>query len=157
MEQTSTTATAPPYKIAEVQISLKGRNRNLPKIITSYEAEKIFREVWNGDTIELLEDFKVLLLNHAQKAIGIYHASTGGITGTVADIRLIMAVALNAGATRLIVAHNHPSGNLTPSEADKRLTQKLKEAAAFFDIQLLDHLILAPEGCLSMADEGLMY
>jgi DNA repair protein RadC len=87
--------------------------------------------------------------------IGAYHAFTGGITGTVADIRIIMAVALKAMACGMVISHNHPSGSLKPSSADKQLTDKIKEAGKLMDINLLDHIILSPEGTFySFADEG---
>lgn len=102
------------------------------------------------------EAFLVLFLNQAQRLIRHEILSTGGITGTVADIRVILQAALLSGCSRIIVAHNHPSGNLTPSEADKKLTQQLKTAAAHMDITLLDHLIVAGTRYLSFADEGLL-
>ena len=83
--------------------------------------------------------------------------STGGITGTVVDIRLLLSVALKTAATGIILAHNHPSGNLKPSEADKELTSKIKKASEYMDIKLLDHLIIAPEGkYLSFREDGLL-
>lgn len=102
------------------------------------------------------EAFLVLFLNQAQRLVRHEILSTGGITGTVADIRVILQAALLAGCPRIIIAHNHPSGNLTPSEADKKLTQQLKTAASYMDITLLDHLIVAGNRYLSFADEGLM-
>lgn len=102
------------------------------------------------------EAFLVLFLNQAQRLVRHEILSTGGITGTVADIRVILQAALLSGCSRIIVAHNHPSGNLTPSEADKKLTQQLKTAAAHMDITLLDHLIVAGTRYLSFADEGLL-
>ena len=87
--------------------------------------------------------------------IGSYELSKGGITATIADIRIILSVALKTLATGLILAHNHPSGNLKPSEADVNLTNKIKEAAKLMDIQVLDHLILADGGYYSFSDEGI--
>jgi len=102
------------------------------------------------------EVFCVLYLNHANRLIRHELISSGGITGTVADIRMILKNALLYNASQLIVAHNHPSGNLQPSNADKELTRKLKEAAGFMDIKLLDHLIVAGVSYLSLSDEGFM-
>ena len=83
--------------------------------------------------------------------------STGGITGTVVDIRLLLSVALKTAATGIIIAHNHPSGNLKPSEADKELTNKIKKASEYMDIKLLDHLIIVPEGkYLCFTEDGLL-
>jgi DNA repair protein RadC len=82
--------------------------------------------------------------------------SEGGMTGTVADPRIILKKALENDATALILCHNHPSGNLKPSNADETLTQKIKQAAAFFDIRIMDHIIVSNEGFFSFADEGLL-
>ena len=82
--------------------------------------------------------------------------SRGGITGTVADPRMILKKALENGATSIILSHNHPSGNLQPSKADEDLTQKIKMAAIYFDIKVLDHIIVSEEGYFSFADEGML-
>lgn len=102
------------------------------------------------------EAFCVLYLNQANRLIRHEIISTGGLTGTVADIRLILKQALMLNSNQLIVAHNHPSGNSTPSAADKQLTQKLRDAAMLMDIRLLDHVIVAGAQMLSMAEEGLI-
>ena len=102
------------------------------------------------------EMFYVLYLNQANRLIRYEYISSGGQTGTVADIRIILKNTLLNNANQLIIAHNHPSGNLTPSSADKELTRKLKEAASFMDIKLLDHLIIAGVSYLSMSDEGII-
>lgn len=102
------------------------------------------------------EVFYVLYLNRSNKLIKYEPISYGGINGTVADIRIILKQALLHQASQLIVAHNHPSGSLKPSEADKQLTQKLKAAAALMDIGLIDHLIIGDTQFLSFADEGLL-
>lgn len=97
-----------------------------------------------------------MCLNAGYNVQGIYSASKGGITGTVADIRLILGVALKTASIAMIIAHNHPSGNLNPSVADEVLTKKLKDAAALLDVNLLDHLIVSDAGFYSFADEGKM-
>ena len=102
------------------------------------------------------EVFCVLYLNQASRLLRHEIISSGGLTGTVADIRIILKNALLHNANQLIVAHNHPSGNLQPSGADKELTRKLKEAAAYMDVKLLDHIIVAGVSYLSFADEGLV-
>lgn len=102
------------------------------------------------------EAFFVIYLNQASMVLRCEQVSNGGLTGTVADIRIILKNALLYNAAKLIIAHNHPSGNLTPSSADKELTRKLKEAAEWMDIKLLDHLIVAGTNYLSMADEGII-
>jgi DNA repair protein RadC len=98
-----------------------------------------------------------MLLNNSNKVKGIFEVSTGGITGTLVDVRILFAVILKSLSTSIILAHNHPSGNLKPSEADKQLTQKIKNAGGFLDVKLLDHLIIIPDGdYFSFADEGLL-
>ena len=104
----------------------------------------------------MIEQFKVMLLNRAGKILGIVEISTGGFSGTVADPKVIFGIALKAGASSIILAHNHPSGNLKPSEADKHLTSKICGAGNFLDIAVFDHLIITSEGYLSLLDEGLM-
>ncbi len=102
------------------------------------------------------EVFAVIFLNRALKVKNFKIISRGGITGTVADPRVILKQALDEGATTIILSHNHPSGNLNPSNADRELTQKIKNAAAFFDIIVADHIIVSDEGHYSFADMGLM-
>jgi len=103
-----------------------------------------------------MERFVVVYLNRANKIIRCDTISEGGITGTVADPRIILKKALDYHAVSLILCHNHPSGNLKPSKADELLTNKIKNAAAFLDIQVLDHIIVSEEGYYSFADEGMM-
>lgn len=100
------------------------------------------------------EVFAVVFLNRANKIIHFEIISRGGITGTVADPRIILKLALSQGATSIILSHNHPSGNLQPSLTDDDITQKIKQAAALIDIKLLDHIIVSEEGYYSFMDEG---
>jgi DNA repair protein RadC len=102
------------------------------------------------------EEFWILYLNNANKIIEKLAISKGGITGTLVDVRVTLKKALELGATSLILAHNHPSGNLNPSEADKLITNKLKIAAESIDIKVLDHIIVTEKSYFSFADEGLM-
>lgn len=127
-----------------------------PLIQSSRDAFELLLHYWEEDKMELLEAFKVLFLNRANRVLQLLPVSTGGISGTVADPRLILAPALKLGTCAMILSHNHPSGNLKPSKADEELTQKIKNGAAYFDIKVLDHLILSAEGYYSFADEGLL-
>jgi len=102
------------------------------------------------------EIFAVILLNRANKIIHHEVISKGGITGTVADPRLILKLAINHGATSIILSHNHPSGNLKPSKADEEITGRIKKSAELMDIKLLDHIIVSEEGYLSFMDEGIL-
>ena len=102
------------------------------------------------------EIFVVVFLNRGNKVMHHQIVSEGGLTGTVADPRVILKKALEHNATSLILCHNHPSGSLRPSRADEILTQKIKQAAMLLDIQLMDHIIVSSEGYFSFADEGMM-
>lgn len=102
------------------------------------------------------EEFWIMYLNRANKIISAQRVSQGGITGTVADIRVILKNALDNFATGIVLCHNHPSGNLTPSNEDKELTQKVKQTARLLEISVLDHIIVADSGYFSFADEGLL-
>ncbi|OJU25164.1 MAG: hypothetical protein BGN92_04120 [Sphingobacteriales bacterium 41-5] len=102
------------------------------------------------------EVFAVVFLNQASKILAMEIISEGGITGTVADPRIILKKALEKDAVKLVLCHNHPSGSLKPSQADELLTEKIKNAADFMDIKVLDHIIVSDEGYYSFADEGLM-
>lgn len=102
------------------------------------------------------EEFWIIYLNNSNKVIQKNQLSKGGITGTLVDVRLVLKNALEVGATGIILAHNHPSGTLKPSEADKQLTNKLKLASESLDIKVLDHLIITEKAYLSFADENLL-
>ena len=102
------------------------------------------------------EEFWTLLLNRQNKVIDTQRLSQGGITGTVIDVRLVLKMAIEKHATSLIFAHNHPSGNLEASDADRKITKQLKDAGVVMDIPLLDHLIITQGGYFSFADEGLL-
>lgn len=124
-----------------------------PKISSSKDAFDLIQ----GDLMDLPhEEFWVLLLNRMHQVVKKKRISEGGVTGTVADPKIIYKLALEDLATGVIVAHNHPSGNLKPSQSDIDLTRKLKEAGKFLEVQLLDHLIIANRNYFSFADEGLI-
>lgn len=125
------------------------------KVNQSNVAAQILRDFWPDD-IEYRESIAALFLNRANNTIGIALLSTGGRAGTIIDTAQIAKLSLDVGAHAVIIAHNHPSGNLNPSQADLRLTRKVKDALDLFDIELLDHLILTRVKHLSLRDEGLM-
>jgi DNA repair protein RadC len=145
-------------QVAEVELIYRSKVKasQRPHIKTSKDAADLLKQLWNEDKIDLVEQFKVLFLNRANKVLGVFEASTGGVTGTVADPKLIFVAALKANACAIVISHNHPSGNLKPSKADEDLTQKIKCAAQFLDIKLLDHIILTSEAYYSFADEGMI-
>ncbi|WP_367389064.1 RadC family protein [Lewinella sp. LCG006] len=144
-----------PVQVSEVKLvyNSKVKPEDRPQIRKSQDAYWIFEANW-GDQIELLETFNCLLLDRANRVMAFCPISKGGIVGTVVDLRLVFATALKARATSIILAHNHPSGNLFPSNADIALTEKFKQAGDILDIPVLDHLILTPQGkYYSFADE----
>ena len=146
-------------RVKEIKISYNGKIKNskYDTIKSSSNAAKLLFDTWNKDTIELYESFKVVLLNNSNKVKGIYEMSSGGITGTLVDIRILFAIALKTLSTAIIITHNHPSGKLKPSEADNSLTQKIKKAGDVLDIKLLDHIIITPNGSYySFADESMI-
>jgi DNA repair protein RadC len=146
-------------KVNEIAISYSGslKVNLLPKINCSQSAAELAFEQWNKNTIGLHESFKIMLLNNANKVKGIYEVSKGGITGTMVDVRILFAVVLKSLTTAIILIHNHPSGTLRPSEPDKSLTRKIKNAALFFDVKVLDHIIVNPDGeYYSFADDGIL-
>ncbi len=145
-------------KVAEVELVYKTKVKasERPLIKSSKDSYDILLKVWDETKIDMLEEFKVLLLNRANRVTGVYEASSGGITGTVADPRLILAAAIKSLSVSIVLSHNHPSGNLKPSRADEELTVKINEAAKYHDIKVLDHIIVTSEGYYSFADEGLL-
>ena len=145
-------------KVAEVELVYKSKVKasERPQIVSSLDAYEVLKAIWEEGKMDLVEQFKVLFLNRANKVLCVYNVSSGGITGTVADPRLIFSAALKVNAVSLVLSHNHPSGSLKPSRQDEDLTQKIKGAGAFLDIKVLDHLIMSGEGYYSFADEGLL-
>jgi DNA repair protein RadC len=102
------------------------------------------------------EEFWIVYLNNSNKVISKIQLSKGGITGTVVDVRLVFKMALEVGATSLVMCHNHPSGSLQPSEADKQITQKIKRAGESLEIFILDHLIVTETSYFSFVDQGVL-
>lgn len=145
-------------KVAEVELVYKQKIRpsERPQIITSADAFKLFLASWNLNKIELVEQFKVMPLNNAHRVLGICELSTGSITGTVVDPRLLFALLLKAGASAAIICHCHPGGNVKPSHADETLTEKIVAGGKLLDIKILDHLIITAENYYSFADNGAM-
>jgi len=144
-------------KISEIQISYRPAIGRKPIIVSAYDAFTELKSFYDDSTIGLKESFYVMYLNQSNRVLGVYPLSTGGVTGTIADPRLIFSVALKINAAGIILSHNHPSGNLSPSKADKDLTDKIKEGGKLLDVKLLDHIIVTPENAYySFADEGLL-
>lgn len=136
----------------------------LKKIQTAFPSVKItspdeaadFIRLFYFDDIEIFESFFILLLNRANKTIGYAKISQGGISGTVVDVRIIAKYAIEALATSVILAHNHPSGNLTPSQADITITEKIKHGLKILDINVFDHIILSADSFYSFETNNIL-
>jgi DNA repair protein RadC len=146
------------FKVSEVSLSYKNvvPPSQRVKINGSVRACELLLETWSENTIELKEEFKILLLNRAHKVLGISVISSGGVSGTLVDPKMIFVTALKANSSGLILSHNHPSGNLQPSQADIQLTRKLVASGKLLELPIIDHIILTTNGYFSFADEGLI-
>lgn len=147
------------YNIPMVKLSYVNEFKRLPsaKISSSRQAYQFLFNLYEPGQIGHIECFYMLMLNRANKILGGHLVSLGGVSGTVVDPKVIFQAAILANASAIILCHNHPSGNLTPSETDRIITQKVKQAGKYLDIIVQDHIIISPEGSyFSFADEGLM-
>jgi DNA repair protein RadC len=146
------------HSVAEIEIIYKSniKNSERPKVGGSDDIARLLNDIWDVSKIDFLEQFKIILINRAGRILGIVDISSGGLTETVTDLRIIFATALKANASGIIIAHNHPSGSLTPSSADKSVTSQIAKAGELLRIKLIDHIIITSEGYLSFADEGLL-
>lgn len=134
----------------------KTKAKDRPKLSNSNSVYQVFINSWDKDQISLLEEFKIALVDRQLRLMSIASISSGGTTGTVVDPKIVFALALRRRANSIFLAHNHPSGNLKPSQEDIRLTENLSKAGSFLDIKILDHIIVTPDGYYSMSNEGLM-
>lgn len=146
-------------KVTEVELIYRNKQRpsERPHIKNSRAAYDLLLQSWDEGKIELQEHFKVMLLDRKNACLGISTISTGGLSSCVVDPKLVFATAIKGGAAAIILAHNHPSGNLTPSQPDRDITARLIYAGNILEIPIVDHIILAREGYLSFADEGLLH
>jgi len=146
------------YQVAEVQLIY--RNETLPenriRVDSPATAYQVLKHNWDMNRIELLEQFKIILLDFGKNVLGVSEISTGGMMSCPVDPKIVFATALKAKACQIILAHNHPSGNLFPSEADIELTKKLSQAGKTIEIEVLEHIILSAQGYYSFADNGMM-
>ncbi|MFY0601646.1 MAG: JAB domain-containing protein [Cyclobacteriaceae bacterium] len=136
-----------PSKVEEVRLVYQSKTRanERPKVSSPKEAFNILMKAWDMDQIELLEECKVLLLDRSLRLMSVASISKGGVAGTFVDPKIIFAMALKRRATGIILAHNHPSGNLKPSSVDIQLTRKFRAAGMILDIKVEDHLIVTPD------------
>lgn len=143
--------------LAEVNISYKIKLKNILRITNSGDAFNALFPLFDKDIIGFKEEFFLILLNRAKYVTGWLKISSGGTAGTIVDPKIIFVVALKTNADSIILGHNHPSGNLKPSDADIKITTRIQEAGKLFEISLLDHLIVSPDGSYySFADEGVV-
>ena len=142
-------------QVAEIKVSYnnKPKLKDSPRITSSRTIYDLILDNWDKDTLELQEEFKVILINRANRVLGIWQMSKGGMAGTVVDIKLIFAIALKAAAHSIVLVHNHPSGNLTPSLQDIEITKKIVKGGELLDVKVIDHLIITSRGYYSFADE----
>jgi len=142
------------YQVAEIELVYKRgcKASERPQINKAEQAYRLLMDQWDENKLEFVEQAKMLILNKANRVLGITNLSTGGITGTVIDPKLVFIAALKANASFIILAHNHPSGNLNPSPQDQRMTRQIIEIGKLFDIQV-EHLIVTDEGFYSFAEE----
>lgn len=139
-------------EVAEIKVSYSNTNLERIKVTNSQILFNLILKQWDLDLIELQEEVKIVLLNRANIVLGLYEMSKGGTSGTVVDIKIILGIALKCNASSIVITHNHPSGSLEPSEPDKSITKKLKEACKLLDLNLLDHLIITTQGYYSFSD-----
>ncbi|WP_144603819.1 JAB domain-containing protein [Algoriphagus algorifonticola] len=145
--------------INEIQVTYIPNQQMLgiQKITNSQGCFNVLWPLFSQDTIHLREEFIILYLNRSNRVLGYFKAFVGGNSSVICDVKIILAVALKGMASSIILSHNHPSGNLSPSEQDLRLTKRVKSACKEIDIELLDHLVIGSNGgYTSLADEGLL-
>lgn len=143
-------------KLAEIKVSYSTVIEDKIKITGSDQIYSLALEHWDMNTIEFQEEAKMILLNRNNSVLGIYYLSKGGLASTILDIKIVLSVALKSNSSSIVLLHNHPSGNLNPSECDIRITKRIKAACELLDLKLLDHLILTKSGYFSFAREGLI-
>jgi DNA repair protein RadC len=147
----------PKQGVPEIKIRYnKSRKAFLGTVMHSKDSADFIRRIYTRGSIELQEHFIVLYLNNRNEILGYYKHSVGSINSTIADMRIVLATALSSASTGMIIAHNHPSGNINPSESDKKLTKKFKAGAEILDIMLLDHIIITKTAYTSFAEENLL-
>lgn len=141
-------------EVAEITVSYSANQVEKIKLSNCKEVFDFILSKWNLNIIEFQEECKIILVNRANFVLGIYDLSKGGISGTVVDIRIILSVALKCNASGIILVHNHPSGNMKASEADEKITKKLKDACDLLELVLIDHFIISRYDYYSFKQDG---
>lgn len=144
------------YKGNTPELCIGRKKSDAPKVKLTSAAQgyEFFKQIWDEDTLCYSESFMCIFLNRNMTTIGWMKVSSGGLDSCIVDVRMILGAALKCGASAIMMAHNHPSGNLTPSTADDKITNKCKLACDIMDIALVDHMIVTDEGFYSYANEG---
>jgi len=143
-------------RVREIKVSYSNSGG---KRITVNSSETVFEVAlahWDKNIIEYQEEVKLMLLNRANVVLGIYDLSKGGVSSCSVDLKIILSIALKSNSSSIVLLHNHPSGKLEPSESDKTLTKKLKEACEIVDLVLLDHLIITKDSFYSFNDNNIL-
>ena len=142
--------------VSEIKVEFRPKFKlsECPKVSNSKEAYTILMQVWDKGLMGFLEEFKVILLNNANKVLGVVDIAVGGKDFVPVDMKVIFSIALKASASKIILAHNHPSEKLEPSNQDRAITNKAVEAGKVLDIEVCDHLILSTTSYKSLKDEG---
>ena len=144
------------WTVAEIAIDYKPIYTNQPQITSIQDTHDLIRRLWDKEKLSLQEQFVALFFNTPLKMIGYRVISTGNMTGCLVDVKLLCSLALHSLCSFVVIAHNHPSGNINPSKYDIAITLKIKNALQLIDVELLDHFILVENGYISFADADLI-
>ncbi|MCX6315965.1 MAG: JAB domain-containing protein [Bacteroidetes bacterium] len=146
------------FNVAEIELTYKSKVKpaDRPKVNSVASAYDLLMSVWDMNKIELVEQFYILLLDRGSTCLGVSEISRGGVSACFVDTKILFGTAIKAKASGIILAHNHPSGNLKPSRLDEALTLKIIEGGKLLDIDVQDHLIVTPQSYYSFAEYGLM-
>ena len=147
------------FQVCEVELIYKSKVKpsERPKISCAADTMEVIKSSLDLDDMQHIERFYLMLLNRANKVLGIVKISDGGISSCIVDVKLIFQAALKGNASNIIIFHNHPSGNLRPSQADTNITKKIKDAGKLLDVELIDSMIIDCEGnYFSFANDGIL-
>lgn len=152
------TATFSYLNVAEIEVTYKNKVNpsDRPKITRSQDCYELLKSVWNMDKIEYVEEFYIVLLNRANRVLGVTRISEGSMSGCIVDPKRVFQTALKGNASGIILSHNHPSCSVNPSTSDLNITNKIKNAGEFLEISVLDHLIITPYEFFSFSDNGML-
>lgn len=142
--------------IPRIKLSYVTPKGNRPQFKTSSDVYHVVKHLYDRSTIELREEFNVLYVNRNNRLLGVLPLSIGDVKGSIVDVRIVIVTALLSNASSIILVHNHPSGNTSPSTEDKEITSRISHAAKFHSLKVIEHMIVTKDGYLSFSDEGLL-